>query len=368
MKQRRVVCAAALVLTAAFAALLMTPHHHTPAALPGSNIPERQLLRIWVTSAPGGGMKWLQQSLKQFECKNPGVMTYIRQVLPEECTAAEAPPDIILHMPGDLPAPESLFLPWTGDFPCDEPLLRCGRWRGEQYGLPLCWHAWVLAIEPEWDTIAAATPAPTTLLGRPAATEAALPSPTPGYPFEKIAAAASPLLAPKGGGLFTLAQLLPTAARPVLDAQFLLDASADVYQAFLSKKTASALLTTGQLTAFESLQRAGKGFASRILVPETIITDQVWLAGLCVDTPAGRALIASLLGEDAQRSLTQQGLYGVQTARVLYADGNAALVEAASRRSMTAINAYVPAADVSAAAWQVFFGHESPGSALMPLI
>lgn len=368
MNRRWIGCLIALLLTAGmlWAGISCRPGTDI-TVLPGSDLVQRQLLRIWVTGAPGGGMRWLEQCLAAFEKQYPGMMTYVRHVLPEDCLQAETKPDVILHMPGDLAQPELLFLPLADDLPCDEALLRCGRCKGAQLGLPVCWSAWVLALDSAYDVAQAATPAPTTLLGRPAATREALPTATPGYPAERVAAAETALSAPRGGGLFTLAALL-TDGKPALAAESLQSTPETVYQAFLGRKTASALITTGQMTAFESLQRAGKGFPARMLIPETVVTDQVWLAGLCRDSEAARLLLSHLTGEEAQRRLTGQGLYGVDVSRVLYMDGNAALVEAAARRCLTAVNAYVPADDVAAAAWQAYGGGASLDDALLPLL
>ena len=368
MNRRWIACPIALLLTAGLWWAGVSGRTGTDiTVLPGSDLPHRQLLRIWVTGAPGGSMRWLQQCLAAFEKQYPGMMTYVRQVSPADCLQAETKPDIILHMPGDLTQPECLFMPLADDLPCEEALLRCGRWKGTQFALPVCWSAWVLALDSAYDVVEAATPAPTTLLGRPAATQEAAPTATPGYPYERVNNADTALLAPKGGGLFALHMLLAD-DKPAVSAECMRDAPETVYQAFLGRKTASALLTTGQMTAFESLQRAGRGFPARMLVPETIVTDQVWLAGVCRDSEAVRRLLAHLCGEESQRRLNGQGLYGVDLSRVLYMDGNAALVEGAARRSLTAINAYVPADDVAAASWQAFSGIQTLDDALLPLL
>lgn len=326
------------------------------AALPGAEDTPRTLLRIWVTDAPGGGMAWLRKQLASFEKQHPGIATYIRQVTPEMLCGGESPlPEIVLFMPGDVTDPEAHFVPMTGALMGEEALLRAGRWQGKQYAAPLCWGGWVLAVDSRCDNAPQITPAPTTLLGRPAATPAPQPSVTPGYPAEKVQAEAVPLLAPRTGGLFSLRSLLGGAG--VTPAPEPLTAR-QVYDAFLRQKTASALLTTGQVAALDALQRAGRGFPCRILTPEAIITDQVWMAGLTGDTPAALELIAHLTGEDAQRALTSQSLHGIDLSRPLYFDGVPALMEAAARRSLTVINAFHARETVSRAAWQAFCGDE----------
>ena len=138
---RTLLCALAILLTAALVLL-------TPAILSGQTAPrlphaaDRTLLRVWVTSSVGGGQSWLREQLKVWEKRHPGVMTYLRTVSPEEIAAEQAVlPDIILYMPGDIAAPEEIFSPLSGELNAKESLLRAGRWRNQQYGLPLCYGA-----------------------------------------------------------------------------------------------------------------------------------------------------------------------------------------------------------------------------------
>ncbi|MBR4080992.1 MAG: hypothetical protein IKK21_04335 [Clostridia bacterium] len=333
------------------------------AALPGAEDTPRTLLRIWVTDAPGGGMAWLRKQLSAFEKTHPGVSAYVRQVSPEMLQHGDHPlPEIILFMPGDVTDPDAIFLPMTGAVQGEEALLRAGRWQGRQYAAPLCWSGWVLAVDSRCDDVPQTTPAPTTLLGRPAATPAPQPSATPGYPAEKVKTAAVPLLAPHTGGLFSLRALL--GSTEIMPSQEHLT-TRQVYDAFLQQKTASALLTTGHVAALESLQRAGRSFPCRILTPEEIITDQVWMAGLTGSSSTAAALIAYLTGEDAQRGLTEQSLHGIDLSHPMYFDGVPALMEAAARRSLTVINAFHARETVSRAAWQAFLGDTD---ALPPLL
>lgn len=336
------------------------------SALPGTEEPPRQLIRIWVASAPGGGMAWLKSQLRSFEKSHPGAACYVRQVTPDLLIADASPlPDVVLFMPGEITAPERLLLPLTGALQGEESLLRAGRWQGLQYAAPLCWSGWVLAIDSQYDDIPAVTPAPTTLLGRPAPTSDAQPTATPGFPLVKAQAAQTPLLAPQSAGLFSLRSLTGGNALPLQTEPL---ASAAVYESFLARKAAAALLTTGQATALQSLQSAGRGFPCRILTPREIITDQVWMAGLCSDSPAAAALLAYLTGEQAQRQLAAQGLYAVSLAQPLYGDSFPAQMETAARRSLTAVNAFLPKEAVSQAAWQAYTGAMDVETALLPLL
>lgn len=365
--QRRLRVLAAVLLTILLMMALPGVLRHRPGVA-GLQEASRELLRIWIVSSPGGGQAWLTQQLRAWEKQQPGVMTYLRTVAPEECFSPDAVlPDVILYMPGDFTAPETLFTPLSGSLTAREPLLRCGRWQWAQYGLPLCWGAWVLAIDSALEPGTAVTPAPTTLLGRPSATAA--PSAAPGYLLEAVSAAGCALQSPGGAALLSLQCLLPQTERPPLPDNIAQLTPAEVYAAFQARKCATAMLTTGQATAFTSLVSAGKGFPFRILVPGEIITDQVWLASIPRDAaPGAAALLTYLTGTDAQQALTAQGLHTVRDDLRLYAAGFSAEVEQAAACALSAMNAYLPSQEVHSAAWQALQGTMNFSEALLPLL
>lgn len=347
-----------------------------PAAsrlLPGLSAKDRSLLRIWVISAPGGGQAWLKSQLRQYEKQHTGVSTYLRTVTTEEMAASGAVlPDVVLYMPGDVTDPSAYFLPLSGEMTArdgllQEELLRCGRWRGDQYGLPLCWGAWVLSINGSLEPGSAVTPAPTTLLGRPAATPDTAATHEPGYPLEAALQADCALQAPGGAALFTLGHLLETL--PSLPHDFGTLPPSEVYSAYQKQQCASAMLTTGQAVAFASLTSGGSGFPHRNIIPDDIITDQVWLASVTPDAPPQAALLlAHLTSAEAQKALSSQGLHTTRKDVTLYAAGLSARVEQSARKSLSAINAYIPTEDVQAAAWQFFQHSLTLDEALLPLM
>ncbi|MBQ8200795.1 MAG: hypothetical protein IJZ74_03390 [Clostridia bacterium] len=365
---RRILCPLAL---AAIAMLILSAPAllRQSASIPGLEAEERTLLRIWVTNAPGGAQAWLTAALRQWEKQHPGVMTYLRTVSAETLTDPDTVlPDVVLYMPGDLTAPQTLFTPLSGALTAKEALLRCGRWQGQQYGLPLCWGAWVLAIDSALEPGSALTPAPTTLLGKPAATQPSA-SQTPGYPLAAASQSACALQSPGGAALLALTCLLEQTERPPLPEDFAHLSSSQVYSAFQARKAATAMLTTGQVTAFTSLTSAGKGFPFRVITPSEVVTDQVWLASLTPGAPQeAAALLAHLTSADAQQLLSRQGLYTVRDDLVLYAAGTSAEVERAGMRALSAINAYIPSTDAAAAAWQAFQGALGFSEALLPLM
>lgn len=344
------------------------------ADIPGLSAKDRVLVRIWMVDSPGGAPAWLKTQLRAFEKQHPGVSTYLRTVSPEELTDPDAVlPDVVLYMPGNVRDPETLFLPLTGDATVREgglvraELLRCGRWKDQQYGLPLCWGGWVLAIDSALEPGSAVTPAPTTLLGKPAATQNASATPEPGYPLDAASKMECALQSPGGAALFTLGLLLEE--RPPLPESFGTMKSAEVYSTFQKRQAATAMLTTGQATAFASLVSGGSGFPFRIMTAEEVITDQVWLASVTADAPKEAALLLShLTSSDAQKALSAQGLHTVREDMTLYAAGMSAQVEQAARQSLAAINAYLDSAEVQSVAWQFFQGTLSLSDALLPLM
>lgn len=373
MKPRPKKILLALTCMAAIALIALTLSRLTESPVPSLTARGRTLLRIWVVNSPGGGQTWLKQQLRQFEKQHRSVSTYVRTVSAAELTAPDAIlPDVVLYMPGDVTEPDSLFLPLSGDMAARdgllrEELLRCGRSQGLQYGLPLCWGAWVLAIDSALEPGSATTPAPTTLLGRPAATQDASATPEPGYPLDAARQTECALQSPGGAALFTLAMLLED--QPPLPASFGTLSAGQVYEAFQRRQCATALLTTGQAIAFASLTSGGSGFPHRIMCAEEVITNQVWLASVTADAPPEAALLLSFLAStEAQKALSSQGLHTVRNDLTLYASGLSARVEQAAQRTLSAINAYVPKDTVHAAAWQFFQGQLTLTEALLPLM
>ncbi len=376
MTKRRLLRGLPVILCTALIVLIPLTLHRIVqerVPVPGLRAKERTLLRIWVVNAPGGAQPWLKAQLRQFEKQHGGVSTYLRNVTAEELTAPAAIlPDVLLYMPGDLTAPEAIFLPLSGETVAREglireELLRCGRWQGQQYGLPLCYGAWVLGIDSALEPFAAATPAPTTLLGKPAATADAGAAPEPGYPLAAASEAACAIQSPGGAALFTLGLLL--AERPPLPEDFATQTAVEVYAAFRSRQTATAMLTTGQTTAFSGLVSRGSGFAFRPMTAREVITEQVWLASVTAEAPPEAALLlAHLTSATAQEALSAQGLYPVRGDLTLYASGLPAQVEQAARRGLSALNAYGDKETVRSNAWQFFSGRMTLSEALLPLL
>jgi len=352
MKYRPLICIVALALTGVilWQAMLVRPQQEH---LPGAESAQRQLIRIWVCSSVGGGESWLRECLKTWEKQNPGAMTFLRTVSPEEIAREDAVlPDMLLYTPGSITAPQEFFAPLSNVSGIREPLLRAGRWQMQQYGLPLCYAGYALAIDSSAEPHLAVIPAPTTMLGKPAATADPQATATPGMP-ENITP-----LAPKGCGLFTLGCLMEQ--QPPLEGTL---TTGEVYRQFQARQSPAALLTTGQITALQSV------FPFRVMTPGEVITDQVWLASVFPKADESAAdLLAYLTSAECQKKLTQQGLYTAREDLRLYATGTEGLMEAAAARALTAINAYIPAVDVETAAWQYIHDQVGLSEALLPLL
>lgn len=354
---RRILCLLALL---ALAALLLVRLPSADRTLPGTLPSQRELVRIWTISAPGGAMSWLRHVLRDWEGKHPGVQTYVRQVDASALAQPDAVlPDLVLYMPGDLASPEG-FAPIEGAMEAEEALLRCGRWQGRQMAVPLCWGGYVLAIADGVEDAGVATPAPTALLGA-AAPSSALPTATPPYPIRAVRTHADPLQCPQGAALFTLALMLPGEC-PTFAGDFGSLSAEQVYQRFLAGKCASAVLTTGQAFALGAAP-------CRVMTADEIITDQVWLASIPEGACASVAsLIAALMDTDAQRQLARQGLHSVNGTLRLYASGTPGDVQRAAMHGLTVINAFIPREEVTRAAWRVLGGQQSLSDALLPLL
>lgn len=375
MKRLAPLLSAALCLAALYFIFVTADDASSPRqVLPGLDSKKRTLLRIWVVDAPGGGTSWLHAQVKTFEKQHKGVSTYIRQVSAEELSDPDALlPDIVLYQPGNLTDPQALFLPLSGEVVgtdsaiLHEALLRCGRARGRQYGLPLCWSAWVLALDGALAPESICTPAPTTLLGKPASTDMPSATATPGYPLAAASQADCALQSPGGAALFTLGLMLD--APPPLPDFFGTLTAAETYSAFQKRQCASAMLTTGQATAFSALVSGGGGFPFRIMTADEIITDQVWLGSITPDAADAAALLLSwLAGRDAQQALSSQGLFSSRADLTLYATGFSTEVEQAARKGLSAINAFLSPETVKDAAWQFFQGRATLDEALTPLL
>ena len=82
----------------------------------------------------------------------------------------------------------------------------------------------------------------------------------------------------------------------------------------------------------------------------------------------GNMVAQGAVKDTDQRQLAAQGLYAVSLAQPLYGDSFPAQMEAAARRSLTAVIAFLPKEAVAQAAWQACTGAMDVETALLPLL
>ncbi len=307
-----------LILTLLFPKVWERALSREDALPPGISAPEKRLLRVWLIEDSLYSAPWLKRQAARLEEERGGVSVYLRSAKAQELVRPDGVlPDLILFGPGAVKSPESLFLPLTGDFLLGDGALRAGRWQGMQYAIPVCMDGYVLAYDPALTGAAAATPAPTPLLGIGAKKTAEpvlekepsfadLLSALASVPRGKSAvcdfqsAAGMPLM------LFT-AMSGGKAVFPagILQSGFGTASQDAVYSDFLSGRCRAAMLPSRLL---RSLAAKGKPFA--VLMPPLPATDMYLAAGIVPGDGQDLAMayLQALLSPDGQYDLSQSSL------------------------------------------------------------
>lgn len=296
---------------------------------PGIDAPRQRLLRVWVVEDTLSASPWLRRQAARMENAYEGVSVYLRTAQAWELTQTGAVlPDLVLFAPGAIRDPEGLFIPLAVEFPLPGGVMRAGRFKQTQYAVPVCLDGYALVYNPALTGAAAATPAPTPLLGigaspaQTAAPEAAvsfgeLQAALAKVPREKTdvcdfqCAAGMPLL------LFTALSggraNLPADAVPKNFADI---SSGAAYTEFLAGRCRAAVLLSAGLS---SLARQKKPFA--LLALPLPATDRYLAAGILQGGEAELALayLTALLSDEGQGDLKQSGLFAVSQTVLLYA-------------------------------------------------
>jgi hypothetical protein len=283
---------------------------------------------VWLIAENLSGSSWLKRQAARFEDTRGGVSVYLRTARLQELSQPDGVlPDLVVFGPGAVKEPESLFLPLTGEFPLADGSLRAGRWQAMQYAVPVCMDGYVLTFDPALTGAAAATPAPTPLLGIGGAPPAA-PGPSKTNTFDDLFASIARV--PRGKNTaydFQCAQGIPLmlfssllSGRRDFPAGSLPPnfgtASQDiVFGDFLSSRCRAAVLPARQL---RSLVSGGKPFA--LLSMPLKATDMYLAAGVVRGEGQDLALsyLMMLLSPEGQRDLYQNGLMAVSKAASLY--------------------------------------------------
>jgi hypothetical protein len=295
---------------------------------PGISAPETRLLRVWLIAENLSASSWLKRQAARFEDEQGGVCVYLRTARPQELSQPDSVlPDLIVFGPGAIKNPESLFLPLMGEFPLADGAMRAGRWQTQQYAVPICMDGYVLVFDPALTGAAAATPAPTPLLGIGGA-----PSSTPAKDmansFDDLLASLAKI--PRGKNTaydFQCAAGMPlmlfsslcggkTSFPPgSLPSSFGTASRDTVYGDFLSSRCRAAMLPSRHL---RSLASQNKPFA--LMMTPLNATDMYLAAGVIKGEGRDLALkyMMMLLSPEGQQDLYQNSLMAVSQAVSLY--------------------------------------------------
>ena len=318
---------------------------------PGISAPQMRLLRVWLIEDSLSASSWIKRQAARMEDAQKGISVYLRTARPQELLQPDSVlPDLILFMPGAVKDPESLLLPLTGEFPLADGAMRAGRWKGMQYAVPVCMDGYVLAYDPALTGAAAATPAPTPLLGIGAA-PSLTPAPEKETSFDDLLSSLAKVPRGKntacdfqcaaGMPLMLFSHLsggkasLPAASLP---SGFGTSSKDDVYGEFLSGRCRAAMLPSRQL---RSLALKGKPFA--LLMPPLPATDMYLAAGIVQGEGRDLALeyLLMLLSQQGQQDLSQSGLIPVSQAVSAYgADPVFSQVEGSFKSDLILPNAF----------------------------
>lgn len=106
---------------------------------------------VWVTSWQPEDRSLLSGLCTAFEKQNPGLRIYLRRVDAEELyTPGAVLPDVVLHAPGEIPAPEKVLLPLAAPAGYPENAVWSGMHQGSLYALPLWYSPNVLCLPSGW--------------------------------------------------------------------------------------------------------------------------------------------------------------------------------------------------------------------------
>lgn len=106
---------------------------------------------VWVTSWQPEDRSLLSGLCSAFEKQRPGLRIYLRRVDAEELYLKEAVlPDVVLHAPGEILAPDQVLLPLTAPAGYPENAVWSGMYRGSLYALPLWYSPNLLCLPESW--------------------------------------------------------------------------------------------------------------------------------------------------------------------------------------------------------------------------
>lgn len=287
-------------------------------APPGVKTKEVSLIRVWLIDDRTDAASFLKTQIAQFEKQNSGYRVYLRTALKDELTAEGAVlPDLIIFGPGVIDEPDKWLTVLAGDWSQVTEASRAGKYKGEQYALPVLMGGYALAVDASvgegWqDIINSATPAKSQGKSKISAT------------YALQSAAGTPLM------LLSAMEGRPTSlSENALSSDFAQLTQQRVYQDFTSKRCHAAMLTVSQIRSFYAIVAAGKGFNIVYKIPSIPFTDLYLCAGIVKGGAESEAagLLAYLLSDDAQQALSEKGLFSVNPDLTLY-DESTTLLQA----------------------------------------
>ncbi len=295
--------------------------------------PQRQVLRVWVIEGWIGSTAWLEKQGAVFERAHPGVNLRIRRAQAEELASPDVvPPDVVLYAPGVVCAPEAIFAPLAGELPVRAELAATGRWRGEQYGVPVAMGGYALLVNS-----ARIAPSERSILLEETLRAAARPQKGKQSAQFALACAVDGALAyptallAVGGALRGgwPQGILALKESGVLPKDFAACTPDKAYSDFVNGQASALLATQREIRKFHALVDAGKGFDAWAQVAAQPMTDQLLLCSVVrgQGDDARQALCAAwltqLMGGDAQQALTGYGLFPVRANIAGYDPGEA---------------------------------------------
>ncbi len=284
--------------------------------------PQRQVLRVWVIEGWIGSTAWLEKQGAVFERAHPGVNLRIRRAQAEELMSPGAvPPDVVLFAPGVMDAPDTLLAPLAGALPVRDELAVAGRWRGQQYGVPVAMGGYAMLVNS-----ARIAPSERGILLEETLRAAAKPQKGKQPAQYALACAADGALAyptallAVGGALSGgwPQGMLALKQDGVLPKDFVACTPDKAYSDFVSGQVSALLATQREIRKFHALVGAGKGFDAWTQVASQPMTDQLLLCGIVggqaddARETLCAAWLTQLTGADAQQALTGYGLFPVR--------------------------------------------------------
>jgi len=306
--RKKIVPILCLLLTALLLALLVWQapvlRKRFPINREGSIVKQgwQGVLRVWVCQDwSSGTMAWLSKQASAFEKSHKGVHVSLRRVTADVWKNPDVVlPDLLIFSPGMIEEPEGFLYPLAGATNFYEEALRAGRWRGEQYAIPVSLGGYIVLVnEALW----------------PEGTALSSPSGLKNQPRYALHCAQNGGLAAMGGW----GEGIDAVRKFKLPQQFGQTTSDQAYSAFVSGSVAALICPVDTARKFAAREAAGKGFKFRVETQLSGFTDLILMAGRVRSTPdtardsLADQLLWALTEPEAQKTITNYGMLPAST-------------------------------------------------------